>query len=391
VTLVRVYFLSALILVTPNALLLADQNSPASAKQAVEDRYEQERAAGAEHPAPKNPDPYPIGPETPWQDKVMRCINSGPFSALSGLSQSIAKYDPTSHKPLQGNATVQDFSKICLILRDEIYPGDNRLLRSEGTARLIKDPHPEACLGDVQEVCSGERYLAIGNGVITLLAKSVDPDVPDIEYKLNIMKSSKSGTVQHGRDDKALAIDASEQSTLSVKLPIYVEEKGGRDMNAEAWALGKGIAANFPNEKPGKHSCGADPCEDELNLRDGKPYITDAQTGGGNSSWSDEHCEISLRYAASLLTGSGQGTLSLSLQKITGSTFDTPLGPHIDLFRADLVGTDRHKIGELVCRTGLKEDEGFFEFTTTFADLDSMLGHDRLQLHLVENGTPPLK
>src|SRR6266705_4786252 len=64
--------------------VVVPQNPPASPppeKQAIEQQYSQERAAGAQHPAPKNPAaPYPIAPGQPFPTGILDDC-AAPFSS----------------------------------------------------------------------------------------------------------------------------------------------------------------------------------------------------------------------------------------------------------------------------------------------------------------------
>jgi hypothetical protein len=61
---------------------LATSQSLPPEKQAIEQQYAKERAAGAQNPAPKNPQaPYPIAPEQPFQMGIISGDCSPPFSS----------------------------------------------------------------------------------------------------------------------------------------------------------------------------------------------------------------------------------------------------------------------------------------------------------------------
>jgi hypothetical protein len=68
------YFISksALLILLCGVLLFGQSNTLPPEKQAIQQQYAQERAAGAQNPAPKNPAaPYPIVPEQPFPTGIL--------------------------------------------------------------------------------------------------------------------------------------------------------------------------------------------------------------------------------------------------------------------------------------------------------------------------------
>jgi hypothetical protein len=75
-----IYFFAAAALLLGSVGYLIAQSLPPE-KQAIDQQYVQERAAGAQNPAPKNPQaPYPIAPEQPFLTGVIDDC-SAPFSS----------------------------------------------------------------------------------------------------------------------------------------------------------------------------------------------------------------------------------------------------------------------------------------------------------------------
>ncbi len=168
-----------------------------------------------------------------------------------------------------------------------------------------------------------------------------------------------------------IATQISEESELAIELPLYSDDRPTVSVN-------KGY-----DEFPGSHTCAQQSCTDTLNLRNGKPYITMVQSGGGNSAHGDTYCSLTIKYPEAALSSE---KIKVRLKRTDQHSGYTAAEVTVDTISFSLVNLTGQEVGLLDCRwahAGISADgeelQGIEGFLMPVSFVEKTLKNSRLK------------